>query len=129
MLRTAIRNLLAHKARLAMSGLAVVLGVAFVAGTLTFTDALNKTFTDLFKDAAADVSVEPKAAFDTGMAGMDMNSASSSLPASLVDKVAAVDGVLTDLDADPARVRRLAHWDWIEQAFDCLPASSSPIAA
>jgi putative ABC transport system permease protein len=93
MLRTAIRNLLAHKARLAMSGLAVVLGVAFVAGTLTFTDALNKTFTDLFEDAAADVSVEPKAAFDTGMAGMDMNSASSSLPASLVDKVGAVDGV------------------------------------
>jgi putative ABC transport system permease protein len=93
MLRTAIRNLLAHKARLAMSGLAIVLGVAFVAGTLTFTDALNKTFTGLFKDAAADVSVEPQAAFDTGMAGMDMNSASSSLPASLVDEVAAVDGV------------------------------------
>jgi putative ABC transport system permease protein len=93
MLRTAIRNLLAHKARLAMSGLAVILGVAFVAGTLTFTDALNKTFTDLFKDAAADVNVEPKAAFDTGMAGMDMNSASSSLPASLVEKVTGVDGV------------------------------------
>ncbi|WP_028638907.1 ABC transporter permease [Nocardioides sp. URHA0032] len=93
MLRTAIRNLLAHKARLTMSGLAVILGVAFVAGTLTFTDALNKTFTDLFKDAAADVSVEPKAAFDTGMAGMDMNSASSSLPAALVEKVTGVDGV------------------------------------
>ena len=49
--------------------------------------------------------------------------------ARLDDKVAAVDAFLTDLDADPARVRRLAHWDWIEQAFDCLPASSSPIAA
>src|SRR3954452_2644963 len=93
MLRTAIRNLLAHKARLTMSGLAVVLGVAFVAGTLPFTDALNKTFTGLFKDAAADVNVEPKAAFDTGMAGMDMNSASSSLPASLLAKVTGVDGV------------------------------------
>ncbi|GAA1931353.1 ABC transporter permease [Nocardioides marmoribigeumensis] len=93
MLRTAIRNLLAHKARLTMSALAVVLGVAFVSGTLTFTDALNKTFTDLFKDAAADVSVEPKAAFDTGMGGMDMNSASSSLPASMVEKVRAADGV------------------------------------
>ncbi|SFC93660.1 putative ABC transport system permease protein [Nocardioides terrae] len=93
MLRTAIRNLLAHKARLVMSGLAVVLGVAFVAGTLTFTDALNNTFTGIFKGAAADVSVEPKAAFNTGMAGMDMNSASASLPASLVEKVVAVDGV------------------------------------
>ena len=93
MLHPAIRNLLAHKARLAMSGLAVVLGVAFVTGTLTFTDALNKTFTGLFKDAAADVNVEPRAAFETGMAGMDMNSASASLPASLVDQVTGVDGV------------------------------------
>ena len=49
--------------------------------------------------------------------------------ARLADKVAAVDAFLTTLDADPARVRRLAGWDWIEQAFDCLPASSSPIAA
>ena len=44
-------------------------------------------------------------------------------------KVAAVDAFLTTLDADPARVRPLAGWDWIGQAFDCLPAFSSPIAA
>ena len=93
MLRTALRNLLAHKGRLLMSGLAVVLGVAFTAGTLTFTDTLNKTFTDLFRDAAADVNVEPKATFDTGMAGMSMDSAASSVPASLVETVARLDGV------------------------------------
>lgn len=92
MLRTAIRNLVAHKARLLMSGLAVALGVAFTAGTLTFTDTLGKTFTDLFEDAAADVNVEPKATFETGMTGMGMDSATSSVPASLVDEVARVDG-------------------------------------
>ncbi|MFJ4781056.1 ABC transporter permease [Streptomyces sp. NPDC088762] len=42
MLRTALRNVLAHKARLLMTVLAVVLGVAFVSGTLVFTDTLSK---------------------------------------------------------------------------------------
>lgn len=36
--------------------------------------------------------------------------------ATLDDKVAAVDHVLAELDADPARVRSLAGWDWIEIA-------------
>jgi hypothetical protein len=47
----------------------------------------------------------------------------------LDDKVAAVDAFLEKLEADPARVRRLAGWDWIAQAFDQLPAASPPIAA
>ncbi|MFD3539971.1 ABC transporter permease [Streptomyces sp. NPDC058662] len=42
MFRTALRNVLAHKARLLMTVLAVTLGVAFVSGTLVFTDTLNK---------------------------------------------------------------------------------------
>jgi transposase len=49
--------------------------------------------------------------------------------ASIEDKVAAVDAFLIDLDADPERVRRLAGWDWIQEAFDALPAASSSIAA
>ncbi|MER5929683.1 FtsX-like permease family protein [Streptomyces sp. NPDC002054] len=42
MFRTALRNVLAHKARLLMTVLAVTLGVAFVSGTLVFTDTLSK---------------------------------------------------------------------------------------
>ncbi|MDX5564102.1 FtsX-like permease family protein [Streptomyces sp. ID05-04B] len=38
MFRRALRNVLAHKARLLMTVLAVMLGVAFVSGTLIFTD-------------------------------------------------------------------------------------------
>ena len=49
--------------------------------------------------------------------------------ATLDDKIAAVDAFLIELDADPDRVRRLAGWDWIEQALDSLPALSPPIAA
>jgi putative ABC transport system permease protein len=41
MFRTALRNVLAHKARLLMTVLAVTLGVAFVSGTLIFTDTLS----------------------------------------------------------------------------------------
>ncbi|WP_030956573.1 ABC transporter permease [Streptomyces sp. NRRL S-378] len=62
MLRTALRNVLAHKARLAMTVLAVCLGVAFVSGTLVFADssaaahraAASKSF------AGIAVSVTPK---------------------------------------------------------------------
>lgn len=49
--------------------------------------------------------------------------------ATLADKIAAIDAVLTELDADPAHVRRLTGWDWIDQAFDHLPAASPPIVA
>ncbi|MGW0931523.1 ABC transporter permease [Streptomyces sp. NPDC002644] len=41
MLRTALRTVLAHKARLLMTTLAVMLGVAFVSGTLVFTDSVS----------------------------------------------------------------------------------------
>ncbi|MFE2527826.1 ABC transporter permease [Streptomyces sp. NPDC059382] len=55
MLKTALRNALAHKARLLMTVLAVCLGVAFVSGTLVFADssasahraAVSKSFADI----------------------------------------------------------------------------------
>ncbi|MGV9389022.1 ABC transporter permease [Streptomyces olivaceus] len=61
MFRTALRNVLAHKTRLLMTVLAVMLGVAFVSGTLVFTNSISeaserasaKGFT------AVDVSVTP----------------------------------------------------------------------
>jgi hypothetical protein len=40
----------------------------------------------------------------------------------LADKVAAVEAELAKLDAEPARVRSLAGWDWIEAAVQHLPA-------
>ncbi|MFM9449586.1 hypothetical protein, partial [Streptomyces acidiscabies] len=42
--RTALRNVLAHKARLLMTVLAVMLGVAFVSGTLVFTNTISEAF-------------------------------------------------------------------------------------
>ncbi|GCD34760.1 ABC transporter [Streptomyces chrestomyceticus JCM 4735] len=59
MFRTALRNVLAHKARLMMTALAVLLGVAFVSGTLVFSDtvgeAVKKASAKSFKDVAVSV--------------------------------------------------------------------------
>ncbi|MEU6810830.1 ABC transporter permease [Streptomyces sp. NPDC046831] len=61
MLRTALRTVFAHKARLLMTVLAVMLGVAFVSGTLVFTN----TISDAYRKSSAkgfdqvDVAVEP----------------------------------------------------------------------
>ncbi|MFD9634895.1 ABC transporter permease [Streptomyces violascens] len=44
MFRTALRNVLAHKTRLLMTALAVMLGVAFVSGTLIFTDTIGNAY-------------------------------------------------------------------------------------
>ena len=91
MWRTTWRNLLAHKLRLAMSGLAIVLGVAFVGGTLIFTDTLSRTFNALFESTSADVNVARAAAFDQGLTGP--GGTASYVPAELVDEIAEVDGV------------------------------------
>lgn len=45
--------------------------------------------------------------------------------ATLDDKVAAVEALLREWDADPARVQRLAGWAWIHTAFAQLPAAGA----
>jgi putative ABC transport system permease protein len=53
MLKATLRSIAGHRARLAMTGLAVILGVALMAGTLVLTDTLGRTFNQLFEDAFA----------------------------------------------------------------------------
>src|SRR2546423_6278899 len=48
--RVMIKGLLAHKLRLALTALSVVLGVGFVAGTFVLTDTLAHTFDNLFAE-------------------------------------------------------------------------------
>lgn len=58
--KTSMRNFFAHKGRMALSAIAVLLSVAFVCGTLVFTDTTNATFDQLFASTGSDVSVKPK---------------------------------------------------------------------
>lgn len=50
MWRVTRKGLRAHKLRFALTALAVLLGVAFMSGTMVLTDTIEKTFDDLFAD-------------------------------------------------------------------------------
>ena len=89
--KTSMRNFFAHKGRMALSAVAVLLSVAFVCGTLVFTDTMNTTFDKLFAATSADVTVSPKSAH--GADDLPENGLPASLPASLVQRVERADGV------------------------------------
>ncbi|MFJ4186567.1 ABC transporter permease [Kitasatospora sp. NPDC089509] len=57
MFRTALRNVLAHKGRLLMTMLAVMLGTAFVAGTLVFSDTMGQALRTQNSKSYADIAV------------------------------------------------------------------------
>ncbi len=59
MFKVALKSLLGRKVRLLMSTFAIVLGVAFVAGSLIFSDTLSRSFTALFASTVGDVVVRP----------------------------------------------------------------------
>jgi putative ABC transport system permease protein len=58
-LRLTLSNLLARKLRLLMSALAIVLGVAFLAGVLIFSHGLSHTFDNIIKGSTPDAVVRP----------------------------------------------------------------------
>ncbi|WP_285750749.1 ABC transporter permease [Lentzea sp. NBRC 105346] len=77
--------MLSRKLRLVLSALAVVLGVMFVSGSFVLTDTLNRSFTDLFTNVYSGVDVSVTAKEKAGSPG--------TLPATMVDRVEAVNGV------------------------------------
>ncbi|MGV9706080.1 FtsX-like permease family protein [Streptomyces sp. NPDC003483] len=89
MLKATLRSFLAHKGRLLLSALAVVLSVAFVAGSLIFSDTVTRTFDRLFASTSADVTVSPRNDLDSQIP----TGATPTLPASLADRLAKVEGV------------------------------------
>ncbi|MEH0470775.1 FtsX-like permease family protein [Streptomyces sp. B21-097] len=91
-LRTSMRNFFAHKGRMALSAVAVLLSVAFVCGTLVFTDTMNTTFDKLFAATSSDVTVSAKGASETGETTAD-NGKPPVMPASVLDKVRKAQGV------------------------------------
>ncbi|WP_127479718.1 ABC transporter permease [Nocardioides pantholopis] len=85
MIRAALKSLLGRKLRLLMSTFAIVLGVAFVAGSLMFSDTLNRSLTALFDATVGDVVVRP-----TGGQTVDGFISTQTVPADLVDELAAL---------------------------------------
>ena len=89
MLRVTFRNLVARKVRLALSAFAIVLGVAFVAGSLIFTDTMRASFDGIVEGSSPDVTVRPVSETDNSFGGVDART----IPASMVAKLGDIPGV------------------------------------
>ncbi|WP_031172967.1 ABC transporter permease [Streptomyces durhamensis] len=116
MFRTALRNVLAHKARLLMTVLAVMLGVAFVSGTLVFTN----TISDAYQKSSAkgfdqvDVAVRPTYQDSKG----DKVGRTAELTRAMLDKAgkvpgaASATGVVSGFTAVADQDGKLVGGDW-----------------
>ncbi|MGW1186517.1 ABC transporter permease [Streptomyces sp. NPDC002559] len=89
MFRTALRNVLAHKARLLMTVLAVMLGVAFVSGTLVFTDTLGNALRNQSAKSYDDVAVAVTTYAD------QQDEKVAGITAATLEKIRRLDGVDT----------------------------------
>ena len=90
MRKVTIKGLLAHKLRLALTALAIVLGVTFISGTFVLTDTLQNTFTALFGNIYAKVDFQVRGAAQLGTGA---NATRNPLPESLLTTVRGVPGV------------------------------------
>ncbi|WP_020522134.1 ABC transporter permease [Catelliglobosispora koreensis] len=107
MLRATLKSLLARKLRLILSGLAVLLGVMFVSGSFVLTDALGRSFENMFASSLADADVVVTAKPTIDVSEMEGESVPGTLTAADVTKIAGVAGVAKatgDVQADGARV-------------------------
>ncbi|GMR02397.1 MAG: ABC transporter permease [Acidimicrobiia bacterium] len=87
MIRTAFKTVLAHKVRLGLTAVAIVLGVGLVAGTFIFTDTINSQFDGLLDEIYSGIDVSVRA--ESG----DFSAGTEPFPADVLDAVAEVDGV------------------------------------
>ena len=96
MIRAAWASLLARKLRLFMSAFAVVLGVAFVAGSFIFTDTLERAFDGITKNTVGDVIVrqatDPNAAAGGGEDEDGGSAQGRTVPGSVVEALMDVPG-------------------------------------
>lgn len=93
MWRVTVKGMLAHKLRLALTALAIVLGVTFISGTYVLTDTLNNTFSVLFGNVYqhVDFQVRGVAVFSSSAPGG--GAVRKPIAASLLASIRAVPGV------------------------------------
>ena len=87
MIKTAFKSVLAHKVRLLLTAVAIVLGVSLVTGTFIFTDTITKQFDTLLDEIYSGTDVSIRA--ETG----DFSAGTEPFPASVLADVEQVDGV------------------------------------
>ena len=96
MWKVTVKGLLAHKLRLALTALAIVLGVTFISGSLVLTDTLHSTFTTLVGNIYQHIDFEVRgdAALNSGGGAVR-----NPIPESILPRVRRVAGVAY---ADPS---------------------------
>ena len=90
MWRVTLKGLLAHKLRLVLTALAIVLGVTFIAGTFVLTDTLHNTFDTLFGNIYQNIDFQVRGVAQFGSGG---TATRNPVPESLLAQVRAVPGV------------------------------------
>ncbi|MES4888271.1 FtsX-like permease family protein [Streptomyces sp. NPDC096012] len=116
MFRTALRNVLAHKARLLMTVLAVMLGVAFVSGTLVFTNTISDAYQKSSAKGFDHVDVAVRAEYQDSRG--DKVGKTPELTRALLDKAgkvpgaASATGVVGGFTAVADRDGKLVGGDW-----------------
>ncbi len=84
------KGLLAHKLRLALTALAIVLGVTFITGTFVLTDTLHNTFSVLFGNVYSKVDFQVRG---VAQLGQGANATRNPVPEELLATVRGVPGV------------------------------------
>lgn len=130
MTRIALRGLLARPLRAALTGLAVLLGVAMIAGTFVLTDTMERAFEDLFtaRTRGADVVVSTRAAVQGNFAEAEPFSARTLERIRALPEVATAAGQVTDTAAvvgADGKVVRTGGAPTVAASF--LPAPFAPI--
>lgn len=88
MWKATVRGIVAHRTRLVLSVVAVMLGVAFVAGTYVLTDTLVRSYDGLFAESVRGVDLVVRLEGPSGPEGTRER-----FPDGIVDQVGAVPGV------------------------------------
>ena len=90
MLRITLQNLLARKYRLISTAVSVVIGVAFLSGSLVLIDTIQRTFDDLFASVNEDVDAQVRSA---DVIETDFGDLRGRIDESLLAQVLDIDGV------------------------------------
>jgi putative ABC transport system permease protein len=91
--RVTIKGLLAHKLRLALTAIAIVLGVTFISGTFVLTDTLHNVFTSLFGTIYQNIDFQVRGVAQLTTSGG--NAVRNPIPESILPAVKGVSGVET----------------------------------
>src|ERR1700757_2102654 len=91
MWKVTIKGLLAHKLRLMLTALAIILGVTFISGTFVLTDTLHNTFTTLFSNIYSKIDFQARGVAQFGK--NTPNAVRDPIPQALLPAIRGVPGV------------------------------------